>query len=153
MTCAWRQAGAVVRYLSFLAHPALLGVLDCALKKQNKNQSCLKMHFKQKQELVYLKVLQGLRYNYIFRTVCTDPFSLLRFWLSFFWGLFGFGFFCLVFCVFWPVTPICSRFEVRWSTLHASCLATACMLTYCIALQCNACIKDVYESNRFYFQP
>lgn len=83
MTCAWRQAGAVVRYLSFLAHPALLGVLDCALKNKNKNQSCLKMHFKQKQELVYLKVLQGLRYNYIFRTVCTDPFSLLRFWLSF----------------------------------------------------------------------
>lgn len=153
MTCAWRQAGAVVRYLSFLAHPALLGVLDCALKKQNKNQSCLKMHFKQKQELVYLKVLQGLRYNYIFRTVCTDPFSLLRFWLSFVLRFVWLWVFCLVFCVFWPVTPICSRFEVRWSTLHASCLATACMLTYCIALQCNACIKDVYESNRFYFQP
>lgn len=41
------------------------------------------MYFKQKQELVYLKVLQGLRYNYVFRTVCMDPFSLLRFWLSF----------------------------------------------------------------------
>lgn len=149
MTCAWRQAGAVVRYLSFLAHPALLGVLDCALKNKNKNQSCLKMHFKQKQELVYLKVLQGLRYNYIFRTVCTDPFSLLRFWLSFVLRFVWLW----VFCVFWPVTPICSQFEVRWSTLHASCLATACMLTYCIALQCNACIKDVYESNRFYFQP
>lgn len=35
------------------------------------------MHFKQKQELVYLKVLQGLRYNYVFRTVCTDPFLVV----------------------------------------------------------------------------
>lgn len=41
------------------------------------------MYFKQKQELVYLKVLQGLRYNYVFRTVCMDLFSLLHFWLSF----------------------------------------------------------------------
>lgn len=61
------------------------------------------MHFKQKQELVYLKVLQGLRYNYVFRTVCTDPF-LVVFCFEVCLGFF----FCLVFCVFWPVTLICS---------------------------------------------
>lgn len=57
------------------------------------------MYFKQKQELVYLKVLQGLRYSYVFRTVCTDPFSLLRFWLSFvlrFVWFFLLSFLCLL---------------------------------------------------------
>lgn len=153
MTCAWRQAGAVVRYLSFLAHPALLGVLDCALKKKTKIKVASRCISNKNKNLCTSKCYRASGTTTFLGQSARIRFHFFVFGCLLFWGLFGFGFFCLVFCVFWPVTPICSRFEVRWSTLHASCLATACMLTYCIALQCNACIKDVYESNRFYFQP
>lgn len=138
MTCAWRQAGAVVRYLSFLAHPALLGVLDCALKKKTKIKVASRCISNKNKNLCTSKCYRASGTTTFLGQSARIRFHFFVFGCLLFWGLFGFGVFLLSFlCLLASDTnlqPIWGQVINFACQLLGHCLHAN--LLYCLTMQC-----------------